>query len=160
MQRVNFLPVTTAAVAGLAWAIDLCSKLLVVAHLEHRAPVEVIGARVELRVSRNAGAAFGMGTAMTYVFTAIAAAVVGVVARLARKLCSTPWAVALGLLLGGALGNLTDRLSRRPAGRGGRLHRRPRLQRDEPGGLGDRLRRGADRAPLAPGLGIERHRST
>ncbi|MER6030320.1 signal peptidase II [Streptomyces sp. NPDC001851] len=102
--------------AGLAYAIDLGSKLLVVARLEHHAPVEVIGSWLELRVSRNAGAAFSMGTAMTFVFTAIAAAVVGVVARLARKLYSAPWAVALGLLLGGALGNLTDRLFRAPGG--------------------------------------------
>ncbi|WP_037684822.1 signal peptidase II [Streptomyces durhamensis] len=102
------------AVAGLAYVIDLCSKLLVVSRLEHHAPVQVIGTWMELRVSRNAGAAFSTGTAMTFVFTAIAAAVVVVIARLARKLYSTPWAVALGLLLGGAAGNLTDRLFRAP----------------------------------------------
>ncbi|GGU73797.1 lipoprotein signal peptidase [Streptomyces filipinensis] len=104
------------AVAGLAYAIDLCSKVFVVSRLEHHAPVQVIGTWMELRVSRNAGAAFSMGTAMTFVFTAIAAAVVVVIARLARKLYSTPWAVALGLLLGGAAGNLTDRLFRAPGG--------------------------------------------
>ncbi|OLZ69825.1 signal peptidase II [Streptomyces sp. IMTB 2501] len=104
------------AVAGVAYAIDLCSKLLVVARLENHAPVEVIGSWLELRVSRNPGAAFSMGTAMTFVFTAIAAAVVVVVVRLARKLYSVPWAMALGLLLGGALGNLTDRVFRSPGG--------------------------------------------
>jgi signal peptidase II len=48
------------------------------------------------------------------IFTVIAAAVIVVIARLARKLYSLPWAVALGLLLGGALGNLTDRIFRSP----------------------------------------------
>ncbi|MER5884038.1 signal peptidase II [Streptomyces sp. NPDC001941] len=104
------------AVAALAYLIDLGSKLLVVARLEGRAPVGVIGDWLELRVLRNPGAAFGMGEAMTVVFTLIAVGVVVVVARLARKLHSGPWAVALGLLLGGALGNLTDRLLRAPGG--------------------------------------------
>ncbi|WP_432161548.1 signal peptidase II [Streptomyces sp. NRRL F-5630] len=104
------------AVAVAAYAIDLGSKLLVVARLEHRAPVRLIGSWLELDVIRNSGAAFSMGAAMTIVFTVIAAAVVVVIIRLARKLYSAPWAVALGLLLGGALGNLTDRLFRSPGG--------------------------------------------
>lgn len=104
------------ALAAAAYAVDLGSKLLVVARLEHHAPVEVIGTWLELRVMRNPGAAFGMGGAMTIVFTLIAAAVAVVIARVAGRLYSAPWAVALGLLLGGALGNLTDRLFRSPGG--------------------------------------------
>ncbi|MBV2356953.1 signal peptidase II [Streptomyces sp. J2-1] len=102
------------AVAALAYAIDLGSKVLVVERLEHRPPVRLIGTWLELDVIRNPGAAFSMGAATTVVFTVIAVAVVAVIARLARKLYSTPWAIALGLLLGGALGNLTDRLFRTP----------------------------------------------
>ncbi|CAM5457208.1 signal peptidase II [Streptomyces abikoensis] len=104
------------AVAGLSYLIDLGSKLAVVAGLENRPAVQVIGTWLELRVMRNPGAAFGIGEATTVVFTLIAAAVAVVIARLARKLYSTPWAIALGLLLGGALGNLTDRLFRTPGG--------------------------------------------
>ncbi|GDY52858.1 hypothetical protein SVIO_034810 [Streptomyces violaceusniger] len=51
---------------------------------------------------------------MTIVFTVIAVGVIVVIARLARKLHSLPWAIALGLLLGGAFGNLTDRIFRAP----------------------------------------------
>ncbi|MDF3297087.1 signal peptidase II [Streptomyces tropicalis] len=101
-------------VAALAYALDLVSKLIVVAHLEHHAPIEIVGDWLKLEAIRNAGAAFGVGEAFTVIFTAIAAAVIVVIARLARKLYSLPWAVALGLLLGGALGNLTDRIFRAP----------------------------------------------
>lgn len=101
-------------VAAFAYALDLATKLFVVAELEHRAPVEVIGTLLRFEVIRNRGAAFGIGEALTIVLTLIAAIVVVVIARLARKLYSTPWAIALGLLLGGAFGNLTDRIFRSP----------------------------------------------
>ncbi|MEV6023127.1 signal peptidase II [Streptomyces sp. NPDC052036] len=102
------------AVAAIAYALDLVSKLLVVAKLEHHAPIQIIGDWLRLEAIRNAGAAFGFGQAFTVIFTVIAAAVIVVIARLARKLYSLPWAIALGLLLGGALGNLTDRIFRSP----------------------------------------------
>ncbi|MDH6216380.1 signal peptidase II [Streptomyces pseudovenezuelae] len=102
------------AVATFAYLLDLGSKLLVVAKLEHHAPIEIIGDWLKFEAIRNAGAAFGFGEAFTVIFTVIAAAVIVVIARLARKLYSLPWAIALGLLLGGALGNLTDRIFRSP----------------------------------------------
>jgi signal peptidase II len=101
-------------VAALAYALDLVSKLIVVAKLEHHAPIQIVGDWLRLEAIRNAGAAFGFGEAFTIIFTVIAAAVIVVIARLARKLYSLPWAIALGLLLGGALGNLTDRIFRSP----------------------------------------------
>ncbi|GGL84862.1 lipoprotein signal peptidase [Streptomyces fumigatiscleroticus] len=101
-------------VAVLAYALDLVSKMIVVAKLEHHAPIEIAGDWLKLEAIRNAGAAFGFGEAFTVIFTVIAAAVIVVIARLARKLYSLPWAIALGLLLGGALGNLTDRIFRSP----------------------------------------------
>ncbi|MFI6446954.1 signal peptidase II [Kitasatospora sp. NPDC050543] len=101
-------------IALLAYLVDLGSKLLVVARLENHAPITVLGDIVTLQVIRNPGAAFGMGQALTIVFTAIASSVIVVIWRIARKLYSLPWAIALGLLLGGALGNLTDRLFRFP----------------------------------------------
>ncbi|MDJ1135320.1 signal peptidase II [Streptomyces iconiensis] len=101
-------------VAGFAFALDLISKLIIVAELENHAPIDLIGSWLRLRVIRNAGAAFGIGEALTILLTAIAVTVVVVIARIARKLYSTPWAIALGLLLGGACGNLTDRIFRSP----------------------------------------------
>ena len=102
-------------VAALAYLLDLVTKIMVVEWLEHREPVEVFGQWLRLEAVRNGGAAFGVGEALTVVFTCIAVGVIVVIIRLARKLYSAPWAVALGLLLGGALGNLTDRLLRAPS---------------------------------------------
>ncbi|GAA3493152.1 signal peptidase II [Streptomyces prasinosporus] len=102
------------AVAAFAYALDLISKMIVVAELEHHEPIEVIGDWLRFEAIRNAGAAFGFGEAFTVIFTVIAAVVIVVIIRLARKLYSLPWAIALGLLLGGALGNLTDRIFRSP----------------------------------------------
>ncbi|MFE5872472.1 signal peptidase II [Streptomyces roseifaciens] len=104
------------AVTGAAYALDLGSKLAVVAGLENRAPVQLIGSWLELQVLRNPGAAFGIASAMTIVLTIVATTAAVVIVRLSRKLYSAPWAVALGLLLGGVLGNLTDRLFRAPGG--------------------------------------------
>ncbi|MET8326039.1 signal peptidase II [Streptomyces sp. NPDC005181] len=102
------------AVAVFAYLLDLISKMIVVAKLEHHEPIEVLGDWLRFDAIRNAGAAFGIGEAFTVIFTVIAATVIVVIARLARKLYSLPWAIALGLLLGGALGNLTDRIFRSP----------------------------------------------
>ncbi|MFE9451721.1 signal peptidase II [Streptomyces sp. NPDC006739] len=103
----------TAAV--LTYALDLGSKLVAVSRLEGQEPVSLVGHVLTLQVFRNSGAAFSSGQAFTAVFTAIAVAVVVVITRATRRLQSLPWAVALGLMLGGALGNLTDRIFRAPA---------------------------------------------
>ncbi|MEY9963744.1 signal peptidase II [Streptacidiphilus sp. MAP12-16] len=103
------------SVALIAYLLDLGSKLLVVSKLEYHEPIRLAGDWVMLQATRNPGAAFGMGAAMTIVFTVIATTVVVVICRLARKLYSLPWAIALGLLLGGAFGNLTDRIFRSPS---------------------------------------------
>jgi signal peptidase II len=102
------------AVAALTYVMDIGSKLLAVARLENRETIDVVGRVLTLQVIRNSGAAFSLGQAFTAVFTLIAIAVVVVIWRFARKLYSLPWALALGLLLGGALGNLTDRVFRTP----------------------------------------------
>jgi len=100
--------------AVLVLVADIVSKVIVVATLSDRAPVHLVGTVLELTETRNAGAAFSVGTGATIVFTGVAVAVVVVIARTARRLRSRGWAVALGLLLGGALGNLTDRVFRAP----------------------------------------------
>ncbi|MET9492461.1 signal peptidase II [Nocardia sp. NPDC006630] len=102
-------------VAVVVYLIDVSSKAAVVAGLEGRPAVPVFGAWMQLRVERNPGAAFGIGSAATIVFSVLAAVVAVVVVRLSRRLTSRSWALALGLVLGGALGNLTDRVFRAPA---------------------------------------------
>jgi signal peptidase II len=101
-------------IAALALTIDVVSKLLVVRNLEDHAPVRLFGGAMYLNMYRNSGAAFSIGEGQTWVFTLIAAAVVFVILRVSRNLRSLPWACALGLLLGGALGNLSDRIFREP----------------------------------------------
>lgn len=103
------------AVAVLVLAADAGTKAYVVGHLADRPPVRLLGGWLQLTLTRNSGAAFGLGAGLTVVFSVVAAVVVAVIARTASRLASLPWAVCLGLLLGGALGNLTDRLLRAPA---------------------------------------------
>jgi lipoprotein signal peptidase len=102
------------AVALLVLALDLASKIAVVATLSDRAPVRLLGGFLTLRESRNPGAAFSLGTSMTLVFSAIAVTVIVVILRTSRRIRSLPWAITLGLLLGGATGNLADRIFRYP----------------------------------------------
>jgi len=101
-------------VAALAYLLDLLSKIWVVNSLGHHQPINVLGHYLRLDAIRNAGAAFGLGQGMTVVFTVIAVGVIAVIVRLSRRLYSVPWAIALGLLLGGAMGNLGDRIFRAP----------------------------------------------
>jgi signal peptidase II len=102
------------AVAAGVLALDIASKAIVVATLSDRPPIRLLGGLLTLRESRNSGAAFSFGTSMTVVFTLIAVGVIVFILRTSRRIYSLPWAVALGLLLGGAMGNLTDRIFRFP----------------------------------------------
>jgi signal peptidase II len=117
-RGANRVPLLLAVAAGVL-ALDVVTKLVAVAELSDSEPIELLGGLLTLRLVRNPGAAFGMAAGLTVVFTCVAAAVVLVILRLARRLRSAWWAVALGLVLGGAVGNLVDRLLRSPGpGRG------------------------------------------
>lgn len=102
------------AVALTAYTVDVVSKVLAVEHLTDRPDVELVGDLFVLHLVRNPGAAFSTGTGYTQFFTCVAIVAVGVIIWLARRLRSTGWAVALGLLLAGVGGNLTDRMLREP----------------------------------------------
>lgn len=101
-------------VAALIWGLDLSTKIWAVNNLSARNPVEILGSFFQLTLIRNPGAAFSFATGATVVFTAIAVAAVIVIVYYSSKITSQGWASTLGLLLGGVLGNLTDRLFRSP----------------------------------------------
>ncbi|GGJ85725.1 hypothetical protein GCM10010123_14200 [Pilimelia anulata] len=100
--------------AAAAWAGDLATKQLALTHLADDQPVRLLGGAVYLSLTRNSGAAFSLGGDHTWIFSIIASTAVCVLLWLAIRVRSTPWAVALGLILGGVLGNLTDRIFRAP----------------------------------------------
>ncbi|MFI5933427.1 signal peptidase II [Actinoplanes sp. NPDC051494] len=100
--------------ALLAVIIDQVVKELSTNGLTEGEPVRILGGLVYLSLLRNSGAAFSLGSGYTWVFPLVTLVVIGWIGWMATKLRSVPWAVALGLVLGGALGNLGDRLFRAP----------------------------------------------
>lgn len=104
-----------AILAVLVLAADQFTKYLALQNLPYQEPVPVLGDFLILYLTKNPGAAFSLGEGVTWIFTIALAAVAVVIGWLAAtRVRSRLWAVALGLLLGGVLGNLTDRLFREP----------------------------------------------
>ncbi len=103
-----------AAVAVTGYALDQVTKSLALGRLAD-ADVAVLGSWLVLHLTRNPGAAFSTGTEYTFVLSALAIGAVLVVLFLSRRIGSTGWAWALGLLLAGVAGNLTDRILRDPS---------------------------------------------
>ncbi|WP_410876567.1 signal peptidase II [Nocardia sp. A7] len=101
-------------IAVVLFGLDLLTKCLAVALIDPGESVPIIGDFARFTLVRNPGAAFSMATGMTWLLTLIAAAVVIGVIRIGRTLRSLWWAIGLGMVLGGALGNLVDRLFRYP----------------------------------------------
>jgi signal peptidase II len=103
-----------AGIAVVTYLLDQLTKWAAVRVLTDAEPSNLLGSFLRLELIRNPGAAFSIGTGNTWVLTIIAVVVLVVVIRVSRRLGSSGWAWALGLLLGGALGNLTDRIVREP----------------------------------------------
>lgn len=103
-----------AAVALVVYAFDRVTKFLVVENLALGEPVEILGQLLQFRFVENPGAAFSLGSGTTWIFAIIATAVAIFIVIFARRIRSAGWAVLFGMLLGGNLGNLTDRLTREP----------------------------------------------
>ena len=101
-------------VAALTWGLDLSAKIWAVNNLSARNPVEILGSFFQLTLVRNPGAAFGFATGATVFLSGVAIVAVIVIVYYSSKITSLGWATTLGLLLGGVLGNLTDRLFRSP----------------------------------------------
>ncbi|HVQ18350.1 MAG TPA: signal peptidase II [Actinomycetes bacterium] len=108
----------TAIFAGaglLVLGLDQLTKALALAHLTPGEPVDVIGSLLKFNLIRNSGAAFSLGSGYTPYISAIQIAVAIGVVYLSRRLGSAGWAVAFGLLFGGAVGNIIDRIFREPS---------------------------------------------
>lgn len=95
-------------------AVDQITKYFAVAHLENQDPVSIVGTFVQLSFARNPGAAFSVGTNATVVFTGFAMIASAVIIRLTPRVAHRSWAIVFGAILGGALGNLIDRIFRSP----------------------------------------------
>ncbi|MEX3510273.1 signal peptidase II [Kocuria carniphila] len=102
-------------VAALIYGADQLTKLWVVAELPLGQQFPVIPGLLWWQHIRNSGAAFSLGSDFTWIFTVVMAVVVMFIAFTLRKVRHSFWAVGLGLVLGGAAGNLTDRLFREPS---------------------------------------------
>jgi signal peptidase II len=96
-------------------ALDQLTKVLALHHLTPGEPVNVVGSLLKFNLIRNPGAAFSLGSNFTPVISAVQIIVAVGVVWLSRKLGSIGWAIAFGLLFGGAVGNITDRVFRAPS---------------------------------------------
>jgi signal peptidase II len=103
-----------AVTAVVAVALDQWVKWLCTQNLTEGEPVRILGGLIYLSLMRNSGAAFSMGSSHTWVFPLVTLVVIGWIGWMATRLRSVPWAVSLGLVLGGAFGNLGDRIFRAP----------------------------------------------
>jgi signal peptidase II len=99
--------------AGLVVVLDQLTKIWAVAALSD-GPVHVIDDVVRLRLTRNPGGAFSLLTGLTPVLALLAAAMAVVIVRTTRRTTDRVMAYSLALVLGGAVGNLFDRLVRDP----------------------------------------------
>ncbi len=99
---------------AVAYAVDRVTKILAERHLKGEAPLEVIPRIFQLRFTTNPGGAFGILGRAAWLFVGASLVVIVVILVASRRPPSRGSAVALGLVFGGALGNLTDRLVRGP----------------------------------------------
>ena len=105
---------TLLSVAWSIWILDLATKAWAVSQLSHRDSVKIIGSFFKLTFVRNSGAAFSFVTSATLLLSIFSIIVLVAISYFAPKLTSRGWAVVLGLVMGGVLGNLSDRLFREP----------------------------------------------
>lgn len=109
-RTVPRLTVLLYVVAAGAYLLDRVTKLLVEDRLAGRPPVRLIPGVLDLNYTTNSGGAFGLGRSAPLVFAVATVVVAIAICAASLRLSRTSMAVALGLILGGALGNLTDRV--------------------------------------------------
>ena len=102
-------------IAAVIWALDFSTKVWALNSVSPVRPTPIIGTFLQLRLVFNPGAAFSVGTSVTFLFTILSAAAVAGIAYFAIKIINRWWSLVLALALGGILGNLTDRIFREPS---------------------------------------------
>lgn len=102
------------ATAWIIWLFDFVTKSWALQSLSAE-PRKILGSILQITLVFNSGAAFSLATGFTILFSLLALAVVIAVIYFAPKITSTGWQFTIGLLLGGVLGNLTDRIFREPS---------------------------------------------
>jgi signal peptidase II len=105
---------TLFSVAWFVWILDLATKIWAVNTLSTGPNIKVLGSFFQLTLIRNPGAAFSIATGATVFLTIFAICVVITILHFSPRITSKGWAVVLGLVLGGSLGNLVDRIFREP----------------------------------------------
>jgi signal peptidase II len=112
--RARSITLALYATAVAVYALDRVTKLWAEAALAGRPPIEVVPGVLSLNYTTNSGGAFGLGRSAPWVFAGATVLVSVVIVFVSFRLDRRPLAVALGLILGGALGNLTDRVLNGP----------------------------------------------
>lgn len=106
--------VTLAIVAACVYGADQVTKLLITQNMSEGQQVDVLGVVLQFHFVKNSGAAFSLASGSTWIFSIVAAGVTVFILWYAKRIRSAAWAVLFGMLLGGTVGNLTDRLFREP----------------------------------------------
>lgn len=102
-------------IAAIVFVLDQLSKLWAENTLEHNVAQPLVGDILKLCLIYNSGAAFGLGSSITPIITGVQIGIaLAVIVVLVRSVRSRAWAISFSLLLGGALGNIVDRLFRDP----------------------------------------------
>jgi signal peptidase II len=114
VTRARSATVSLYATAGAAYALDRLTKLWAEAALAGRPPIQIIPGVLAFNYTTNSGGAFGLGRSAPWLFAGATVVVSFVIAFVSFRLDRAPLAIALGLILGGALGNLTDRIMNGP----------------------------------------------
>jgi len=114
VTRARSITLALYATAAVAYVLDRVTKLWVEAALAGRAPIEIVPGVLSFNYTTNSGGAFGLGRSAPWVFAGATALVSVVIVFVSFRLDRRPLALALGLILGGALGNLTDRILNGP----------------------------------------------
>ena len=115
-MRPQFSPGKTRTIWLTAWTIwlfDYATKTWALSNFSSD-PQPVIGTLLQFTLLKNSGAAFSLASGFTFAFSLLAVAVIATIVRYAARITSRGWLTCAGLLLGGVLGNLTDRIFREP----------------------------------------------
>lgn len=114
MSATSVRKVSFFSIAVLVVLLDQLTKEIAIAYLSDGNVVEVLGEVLRFRLAYNDSAAFSMGVGATWVLAIIASIAVLVLLWFGPKSKTLMWSVISAFVLGGAAGNLVDRLTREP----------------------------------------------